>query len=541
METARDLRAPSPPFPSKTICRSCASSASPVPAVTSMPLAQKFPASVLLQEQCDEYKRSSVYLGKRKHPRLCSSYRYAPCIHRKTGTTGRRLMATGASGKEEDYSNSEELVLPPLQTHTNPSSSSTMESAAMETEKSMDVEASSKKALSGSIQNDMLDTDSKIIVNDLDGSQSHSWTKLFLHGEVTVRSIRYHERRSKKRRVVKLKGVVHEMYRSRYEENLKVKEGIERDGTLKSLLSCNRIYLTAEEELELIARSQDLLKLKEVKNRLKSDIGREPTLVEWSKEVGISCRELHSRIRSGIYSQNKLIRANLWLMADVAKVYLYCGLSHMELFPAGMSGLLRSIEKFDPAHGCRFSTYAFWWIREAVYRNGVIKSYTFMEFSVRTHMQIDRLSRVRRLCIEEEHRFPTKEEIAGRMDITVDRLEKLLVFERLRNPSPIDILMYLPESVEYMEDPEETIEKEEMIQHISNLLATLLTPRERQAVILRYGLEDGRPNPLSEIGIKLGISRERARQLEENGMQRLRQRIESEGLMEAYKCLAVLP
>nr|AKC88765.1 sigma factor [Erodium foetidum] len=497
MEAARDS------FSSKTSCRSCASSTSPAPAVTSMPLAQKFPTSVLLQEQCDEYKLSCVSSGKRKHPRLYSSYRFAPCIHWEAGTSGRRLMATGTSGKE-DYSNS-----------------------AMETEKLMDVEANSEKALPGSIQKAMLDNDPEIIANDLDGPQSHSWTKFFFHGEVTVRSLRLHERRSKKRRVLKLKDVVHEIHRSG-----KMKEGIERNGTVKSFYSRHRTKVTAEEELELIARTQDLLRLEEVKNRLKSDIGHEPNLVEWSKEVGISCRVLHSRIRSGISSRDKLIYANQWVMADVAQQYLYCGLSYMDLFMAGISGLMRSIEKFDPRYGCRFSTYAFWWVREAVYRKGVVQSYTYIDLSVTMHKLLDKISRVRKLCIEEGNCSPTKEDIAGRMGITVDKLEKLLILKRLRDPIEVRITDDFVDPDD--EDPWLTFEKEMMREYILDLMTNLLTPRQRQIIRLRYGLEDGRPNRLSEIGVKLGISRERARQLEIRALQRMRQCIESEGLMEAW-------
>nr|AKC88769.1 sigma factor [Erodium trifolium] len=510
MEAARDLGASSPTFPSKTSCRSCASFTSPAPAVTSMPLAQKFPTSVLLLEQCDEYKLSCSSLGKRKHPRLYCSYRFAPCIHWKAGTSSRRLMATGTSGKE-DYSNS-----------------------AMEAEKSMDVEANSEKALPGAIQKAMLDNDSEIIANDLDGPQSHSWTKLYFHGEVTVRSLRLHERRSKKRRVLKLNDVVHEIHRSG-----KMKEGIERNGAAKLFYVRHRIKVTAEEELELIARTQDLLRLEEVKNRLKSDIGHEPNLVEWSKKVGISCRVLHSRIRSGIRSRDKLIYANLWVLAEVAQEYLYCRLSYMDLFMAGISGLLKSIEKFDPRYGCRFSTYAFWWVREAVYRKGVIQSYnTHIDLSIRMHKLLDKISRVRRLCIEEGNRSPTKEDIAGRMGITVDKLEKLLILRRLRDP--IEMRFSEDDFVDPDdEDPWLTFEKEMMREHIRDLMTNLLTPRERQVIRLRCGFEDGRPNRFSEISVKLGVSSQRAKQLEKNALQRMRQCNESVELMGAYTCLLV--
>nr|AKC88781.1 sigma factor [Pelargonium cotyledonis] len=549
METASNFLASPPPFPSRTQSRKCASSTSAAPAVTSMPtasLARSFPTSVLLQEQRDEYKPLLHILKEDKISQV---------------TLDRRHMLTGTSGKEEDPDNSEQLVqnlehqlldwpglyplLPPSNMHKDPSLSPTMQSATVSM-KLIDVEPSialalAKKALSASKEAAMLYADNEILEDDLNGSLSYSLestslTKLPLEKEIAVRSTRLQERRSKKRRVSKLKDVVLERNRSKkVKAKRKIKQrGSDRNDRFQPLFSCHQTkLLTYKEELTLIAQIQDLMKLEEVKSKLQSHIGREPTLFELSERVGISCRVLQSKIAAGYSSREKLISANLRLVVHVAKKYLYSGLSLPDLFQAGRLGLITSVDKFKP-QGCRFSTYAYCWIRQEV-RKAVFECGSIIHVPEHVHAVLRKVSKAKRLLVEEGNLHPTNEQIAKRVNITTEKLVVLL--NRARQPISLQRTVFADQNTTLEDitsdpnnsDSEESVVNELMKQHVRNLIVTTLKPRERKIIQLRYGIGGGRVNTLDEVGLIFGLSRERVRQLQDQSLAKLKQRMESEG------------
>nr|AKC88776.1 sigma factor [Monsonia marlothii] len=544
---AKSLIASPPPFPPRTHPRSCASSISPATAVTSMPtasLARNFPTSALLQEQRDEYRPLLHIFKEDKTPQV---------------TLDRRHMTTVTSSKEEDPGNSEQLVhdfqlqlsdwpglnplLPPPQRHENQSLSSNMQSSTMDT-KLMDVElgialASAKKALLASKQAVMLNEGSAAFEDDVNSSLSHSLgstssAKLLLG--VTVRSTRLEERRSKKRRVPK--AVVHEGDTSRRgKAKRKRKEDFSIKDPFQSLLSSNKTkLLTAEEELQLIAQIEYLRKIEEVRSRLESHFGREPTMAEWSKEVGVSSRILQSQIHSGYSSREKLISANIGLVVYVAKPYLTSSVTLEELFLAGYMGLMKSVERFKPQAGCRFSTYAYWWIRQAV-RLAMLEITTINRLPSHIHALLGKIWKAKRSYGEEGNYNPSNEELAKRVNIPVDKLQKVLLYAR--KPISMERNVWGDDGGvtfhDITEDPTvESPEKELMRLHLKNLVLRTLNPRERQIIWLRFGIQGGRPHTLSEIGKKFGITQERVRILEMESMQKIKERVHSEGL-DAYK------
>nr|AKC88767.1 sigma factor [Erodium texanum] len=546
MEAAKSLIGSSPSFPPRTLPRISASSVSPATAVTSMPtasLAQNFPTSVLLQEQRDDYRPLLTIVKEDKTSQV---------------TLDRRHMVTGTSDKEEAPGNSEQLMRdfqnqllawPGLcSLHENQSLSSTMQSATVDT-KSIDCESNiaialAKKALLASKEAVMLNGYSETFEDDLNGSLSHSLgstslTKFPLDEGIIVRSTRLQERHSKKRKVPKLKGSVNERNMSRkVKAKRKIKKGLGGNDPFKSLLASNKTkVLTTKEELEVIAQVQDLMKLEEVKSRLESQFGREPTLAEWSEGVGISTRALQSQIYSGNSSREKLIYANLRMVFSIAKLYLISGVSLQDLFQAGCIGLITSIGKFKLQDGCRFSTYAYWWIRQAVRKASFQRSW--FNLPAHVHALLGKVRKARELYGLEGNHDPTYEEIAERVNITVDKLRTILI--RSTEPISMDQTVWGDEGGDTYHDiiEDTTIEgpeRELMRMDIDNLLLRTLNPRERQIIGLRYGIEGGRSYTLSEIGAKFGISKERVRQLVDESTLKLQQWPDIERLnLETYK------
>ncbi|ONI03026.1 hypothetical protein PRUPE_6G234100 [Prunus persica] len=392
MEAGRHFLSSSSAFPSTTHLRHPLPSSSPstsvlmlheqaVPAVTSVPItsvARHFPTSVLLQEQRDEFKPLLHVLKEDKT---------------SEAALDRMQIETGASVHEDldidDFyplvnSSKPQLlnhdildVFSSLQTGAKPSTPLTLESLTTASNKHMDVEpcnvvALAKKALSASREAASLAEDSQSMGADFDESLSLGLANWIVEEEKTVRSTRILERRRKRiktRKVPKSKVIGHESNSfTGSDVRKKISEGFNPNDPLRLFLwgPETRQLLTAKEEAELIARVQDLFKLEEVKSRLQTQFGREPTLIEWAEAVGISCQILKSQLRSGTSSREKLIYANLRMVVHIAKQYQGRGLGLQDLMQEGSMGLMKSVEKFKPQAGCRFATYAYWWIRQTV-------------------------------------------------------------------------------------------------------------------------------------------------------------------------------
>ncbi|XXG40584.1 hypothetical protein AAC387_Pa01g1265 [Persea americana] len=383
---------------------------------------------------------------------------------------------------------------------------------------------------------------------DLDGSLSHGSgldgldVMVPIEEEATVRSRRLLERRSKKRRAPKTpKADLHG------DPSLRMTD---RDGKISSKnfdpSDPLRLFLwgpetkqllTAKEEFDLSVKIQELMKLEEVKQKLQLQFGHEPTLVEWAEAVGMNCRDLQSCLHSGNRSREKMIYANSRLVVHVAKQFQNRGLSLQDLLQEGSMGLMKSLEKFKPEVGCRFSTYAYWWIRQTI-RRAIVQNSRIIRLPENVYALLTQIRNMRRLFIQEGHQ-PTNEELARRVGIRVEKLE--MVLASARSPVSMQQSVWQDEGVTFQEitaDPEAEIPeisatKQLMRRHVRNLLC-VLSPRERQIIRLRFGIQDGgQGKTLSAIGDMFGLSKERVRQLESRALDKLKNHLSSEGL-EAY-------
>jgi RNA polymerase primary sigma factor len=274
-----------------------------------------------------------------------------------------------------------------------------------------------------------------------------------------------------------------------------------------------RSLLTAEEEVELA-------------KRIEAGLFAEHKL---ATESGLAKRyraDLQLVAEDGRRAKAHMLEANLRLVVSVAKKYSDRGLSLLDVVQEGNLGLIRAVEKFDYSKGYKFSTYAMWWIRQAIQR-GFADSARTIRLPVHVLEMLSKLSRVERDMHQRLGREPTPEELAVELDRTPDQIEELL--RTSRQPISLDSTIgedgetSIGDLIEDVDAPEasELVDRQLMADQLRHALDAL-TPREATIMSMRFGLYDGNPHTLDEIGKALGLTRERIRQLEKQSLSKLR-------------------
>jgi RNA polymerase primary sigma factor len=271
--------------------------------------------------------------------------------------------------------------------------------------------------------------------------------------------------------------------------------------------------LTAEQEVSLAKRM-------EAGRIAKRQIGKNGRLKAEERY------NLQATIKDGKAAQEHLIKANSRLVVSVAKKYVGRGVPFLDLIQEGNIGLIRAVKKFDYRRGYKFSTYATWWIRQAVTRAIADQGRT-IRVPVHMYEQINRLARVSRQLVQELGRDPTVEEIAAELGVGPKKVERIIkVSQRplsLEMPVGEEDDSFLGDFIEDGEAPSPTDQASQQLlrEQIENIFASL-TPREVRILQLRFGLVDGYSYTLEEVGKKFGVTRERIRQIEAQALGRLR-------------------
>ncbi|WP_013320315.1 sigma-70 family RNA polymerase sigma factor [Gloeothece verrucosa] len=267
--------------------------------------------------------------------------------------------------------------------------------------------------------------------------------------------------------------------------------------------------LNSEEEIQLATKVQKMLSLLELKK---------DNLAAAEQKI----------IEQGQRAKQQMIQANLRLVVSIAKRYQRRGLSLLDLIQEGSLGLIRAVEKFDPSKGYKFSTYAYWWVRQAITRALAEKSRT-IRLPIHMTENLNHLKKSVRELTGELGRKPTEQEVAQRMEIPLEKLQEIRHAVYRTDAKSLNITLddnqtelgeVLPDETSL---PIDFVSERELMTKVDDLLEDL-PPRQREIITLRFGLLTGKRMSYKEIGRQCGISHERARQLLNRAMRTLKQK-----------------
>ena len=285
--------------------------------------------------------------------------------------------------------------------------------------------------------------------------------------------------------------------------------------------------LTAEEEIILANDVKLLLKVEKARQKLTEE-NQLPSKAELIAEAGLeSERQLESILYRGKVAKRKMIRSNLRLVVSIAKRYLNRGVPFLDLIQEGAIGLNRATEKFDPNKGYKFSTYAYWWIRQAITRT-IANDARTIRLPIHIVEKLNKLKKAQRNLKQKLQRNPSEEEVAQELKMSAVQLRQLLdlrrqslsLNHRVGKAEDTELVDLLEDSD--LQLPEERMNETMMRQEITDVLDDVLTQREKDVICLRYGLCTSQPYTLEEVGGMFSLSRERVRQIQSKAMRKLR-------------------
>ena len=292
--------------------------------------------------------------------------------------------------------------------------------------------------------------------------------------------------------------------------------------------------LTHEQEIIYGKQVQQMMKLLETRATLAKKLGTEVNDRDFALHLEISETELKALLHRGRRAKQKMIEANLRLVVSIAKKYQKRNLEFLDLIQEGSMGLERGVEKYDPMRGYKFSTYAYWWIRQAITRAIAQQSRT-IRLPIHITEKLNKIKRVQRELTQELGRSPNVTEIGAQLDLDPSEIRDYLQLSR----TPISLDMRVgdnqdTELIDLLEDSSvspETYTIQSLLRQDLRAMLADLTPQQQEVLRLRYGLEDGIERSLAKVGDCLSLSRERVRQLERQALDYLRRR---KGLVQDY-------
>jgi RNA polymerase nonessential primary-like sigma factor len=283
--------------------------------------------------------------------------------------------------------------------------------------------------------------------------------------------------------------------------------------------------LTHEQEITLGRKVQELIVIEETEAELKSSKGEEPSQEELAQALGIPEAKLKNKIRTCRRAKDRMVAANLRLVVSVAKKYTKRNMELLDLIQEGTIGLVRGVEKFDPTRGYKFSTYAYWWIRQGITRAIAEKSRT-IRLPIHVTEMLNKLKKGQRELSQELGRTPTVNELAEFAGLPQEEVKDLMC--RARQPVSLETRVGEGDDTELLEllagEDLLPVERAEVSCMKGDIHKLILELPELQACVLRmrYGIDGADPISLTAVGRVLGISRDRARNLERDGLRGLR-------------------
>jgi RNA polymerase nonessential primary-like sigma factor len=285
--------------------------------------------------------------------------------------------------------------------------------------------------------------------------------------------------------------------------------------------------LSHEQEICYGKQVQQMMQLQAVKQSLEQTLNRPPTTMEWARESDLTETEIDRVLRLGHQAKQKMIEANLRLVVAIAKKYQKRNLEFLDLIQEGSLGLERGVEKFDPTRGYKFSTYAYWWIRQAITR-AIAQQGRSIRLPIHITEKLNKIKKTQRELSQQLGRSATSVEIAVALQLEPAQIRDYLSISR--QPISLDVRVgdrQDTELSELLEDDGITPEKytmQESLRQELKLTLDELTRQQRDVINLRFGLEGGSELSLAKVGEILNLSRERVRQLEHQALAHFRRR-----------------